>query len=279
MTDKRRKNRNRTPGQSVVEFALVLPLMLIILLAVVDFARIYTTMIGVESAAREAADFGTNFGAAQWSSANKDRTLADMETRACTAASTLTSYAGDDPDTDLDGDITCTNPGFAYCMTPPGGSCVPVESTVGCDNPNNVDPCTVTVTLTFDFHMLVPINVEVLGQHIGFPSTIRFDRDSTFAITDIDLAPTPTPLPTPIPTPSPSPTPGSTPTPEPTSEPTPGVTPTPESTPTPEPTPTPTPDPTPTPPPPDPTPTPLPDPTPTPPPPDPTPTPTPEQQP
>ena len=59
------RRRGRRSGQSVVEFALVLPILVILMLAVVDLARIYTTMLTVESAAREAADFGT-FGSQKW---------------------------------------------------------------------------------------------------------------------------------------------------------------------------------------------------------------------
>jgi hypothetical protein len=47
----------------------------------------------------------------------------------------------------------------------------------------------VTVTLTYDFHLLAPFNLEFFGVTIGVPSTLSFQRDSTYAMTDIDLAP------------------------------------------------------------------------------------------
>jgi hypothetical protein len=175
----------RERGQSVVEFALVLPLMVILLLAIVDFARIYTTMLSVESAAREAADYGTTLGAGKWQAgAPMDGTVAEMQKRACVAASDLPDY--EDPDGDP---VTgCTNPGFAYCMTPTaGGTCGPVNPIDGCEIPTRSEPCTVTVTLTYQFHMIAPVNVELLGVTIGFPSTLTFQRDSTFAMTDIDI--------------------------------------------------------------------------------------------
>lgn len=179
--------RQGVRGQSVVEFALVLPLMLILLMATIDFARVYTTMMSIESAAREAADYGTTLGAGKWQSGTPmDTTVAEMQRRACVAASDLPDYA--DPDSDPA--TGCTNPSFAYCMTASvGGPCGPVDPLDGCEVPTRTEPCTVTVTLTHDFSLFAPLSIEFLGITVGFPSTITIQRDSTFAMTDIDLAP------------------------------------------------------------------------------------------
>ncbi len=178
--------RLRVRGQSVVEFTLILPIMLFLLLGIVDFARIYTTMTAVESGAREAADYGTTLGAGKWQSGPPmDQTVTEMERRACVATRNLPDYE------DADGDPAtgCTNPSFAYCMTASvGGACAPVDPTQGCDDPLRTTPCDVTVTLTHDFHLLAPIGIDFYGVRLGFPSTITFQRDSTFAMTDIDLA-------------------------------------------------------------------------------------------
>jgi len=48
----------RAPGQSLVEFTLVFPILLILLLTVADFGRYFATAIQVESAARTAAERG-----------------------------------------------------------------------------------------------------------------------------------------------------------------------------------------------------------------------------
>ncbi|HET7029387.1 MAG TPA: TadE family protein [Candidatus Limnocylindrales bacterium] len=54
---RRPRSRRRSPsGQSLVEFALVFPILLILLLTIVDFGRIFSAGITVESAARTAAE-------------------------------------------------------------------------------------------------------------------------------------------------------------------------------------------------------------------------------
>jgi Flp pilus assembly protein TadG len=170
-------------GQALVEFMLVLPIMLLLLLAIIDFGRVYTTMISVESAAREAADYGTTLGAGKWQvETAMTQTVPEMEKRACVAASNLPDYVGSGG--------TCTNPSFDYCVTASvGGECLPLNPADGCDDPTRASPCTVTVTLTYEFHLIMPVNIEIMGSTIGFPSVIELRRDSTFAITDIDLSP------------------------------------------------------------------------------------------
>jgi hypothetical protein len=51
-----RRSADRCSGQSLVEFGLVLPIMLIILLTVADFGRLFAMSLTVESATRAAAE-------------------------------------------------------------------------------------------------------------------------------------------------------------------------------------------------------------------------------
>ena len=65
----RRRDRDRSRGQSVVELALLLPVLLFLFLAIADFGRLFATMLTVEAAAREAADYGALYPW-QWDAAN-----------------------------------------------------------------------------------------------------------------------------------------------------------------------------------------------------------------
>jgi TadE-like protein len=190
--------RHGTSGQSIVEFALVAPIMVVLLFAIIDFARIYTTMMSVESAAREAADYGTTLGAGKWQvGPPMDQTVIDMRERACLAASNLSDYTTSGTDADGDGlDDGCTNPSFDYCITaPPSTTCGPVNIADGCEVPTREPPCLVTVTLTYEFHLIAPVNFQIMGASIGLPNTITVERDSTYAMTDLDVSATPPPGP------------------------------------------------------------------------------------
>ncbi len=171
--------------------------MVILLVAIVDFARLYTTMMSIESAAREAADYGTTLGAEKWQAPTPmDATVAELRKRACVAASNLPDY--EDPESPDDPSAgNCTNPAVVFCMNaPPESACEPVDPTIGngdnCEDPLREPPCTLTVTLTYDFRLFAPVNIEFFGVGLGLPSNVTIVRDSTYAMTDIDLA-TPAP--------------------------------------------------------------------------------------
>ena len=171
--------KSRERGQSVVEFALVLPILVFLMLAVVDFSRIFTTMLSVESAAREAADFGT-FGSQKWSDVAVAGTEADMRNRACVASSTLPDYVGPDD--------SCTNPDFSYELSlDKGATWVSYTPGLGCDDPVREPPCWLKVTLSYDFNVIVPMNLQFGDKTLGLPSTLTFTRSSIFAMTDLML--------------------------------------------------------------------------------------------
>jgi Flp pilus assembly protein TadG len=162
------RSRRHSRGQSLVEFAVFLPIVLVLLVGIGDMSRLFNTMINIEAAAREAADSGTLYPW-QWDPVNAAGTVAEMERRACVAASNLPEYAGDD--------LTCTNPTFSYSLdTPPG---------VNADEchlvPRSSLPCNVVVTLEYTFNLAAPTGL------IPFPASYTFYRTSVFAVSDFEV--------------------------------------------------------------------------------------------
>ena len=177
-----RRPRSRTSGQSVVEFALVFPVMLFLLVGIADFGRMYTTAVAIESATREASDFGA-FQINHWDPANVSTTVAEMQKRACVAAagSHLQDYATSDASNN-----TCSNPSF-QCWLELGAASADCGSSGGwiagtdCAASATEPPCTVHVRLEYDFRTILQLPLV--------PGTIHLVRDSKFRISD--LAPPP----------------------------------------------------------------------------------------
>jgi len=169
--------RKAVAGQSIVEFSLVVPLLLLMVIAIADFGRMYVSAVAVESATREAADFGA-FSSDQWTPANVTVTTDEMLKRACVAAkgSHLEGYVGAS-----DGS-TCTNPGFS-CTLEWGGSSVDCASSTGsvggvdCSIPATEPPCIVHVKLDYQFRMFLSFP--------PLPETISIGRDSRFRMQDL----------------------------------------------------------------------------------------------
>lgn len=178
----KRRSDPRTAGQSVVEFALVFPVMLFLLVAVADFGRMYTSAVAIESATREAADYGA-FQTNRWDPANVATTVDEMQRRACIAASG--SHLQDYATTDVTNN-TCTNPTF-QCWLEHSGVAVDCSSSGGmiggtdCAASLTEPPCTVHVRLDFDFRTILQLPL--------MPDAIHLVRESRFRISDLAPAP------------------------------------------------------------------------------------------
>ncbi|HEY8718930.1 TadE family protein, partial [Pengzhenrongella sp.] len=55
-----RGRQSRSAGQALVEFALVIPVMLLMLAIAIDFGRLFFSYIEITNAAREGASFGAH---------------------------------------------------------------------------------------------------------------------------------------------------------------------------------------------------------------------------
>jgi Flp pilus assembly protein TadG len=166
----------------VTEFAIILPVILLILLGIADFGRLFASAVAVEAAGREAADFGA-FDSSYWSSVNVTTTVAEMQRRACTAAagSHLEGYSTTDVT-----NATCTNPAFTCTLERNGASTDCLSSGgftngVDCSDASTEPPCTVHVRMTYQFNTLLPT-----GPVAG---TLQIVRDSRFRVSNLQPAP------------------------------------------------------------------------------------------
>ncbi|HXG25543.1 MAG TPA: TadE/TadG family type IV pilus assembly protein [Candidatus Binatia bacterium] len=201
----RRKNR----GQSLAEFALTLPMLLLMVLFGLDFGRVFLGWVALTNAAREAANYAA-MNPAAWTSPFDLEIQAEYERLIQTEAS----------------NIDCT------LESPISGPSFPDGTGIGA-------PAKVELSCAFD--LITPFIALLTGN------PIPVSADSAFPIRAGLIQSVP--LETPTPAPTASPTPAATGTPAPTAVATvgPGATPTPtpgpSATPTPQPTPTPSPTP------------------------------------
>ena len=189
-----RRSRGSTRGQSIVELALILPIMLLLLATAGDLGRVFHTRIVIANAARagalEAGRHPTSYQAGAPCDANTNRVLCAIIAESENSLLTVTPS---------DVAVTCTPS--------------PCSETLG---------SVISVRVEGEFTLLTPF----LGAFFGGDQTIQLASTATAQIAVkpvITPASTPSPTPTASPTPSPSPsgTPGPTPTPSPTPSPTP----------------------------------------------------------
>lgn len=179
---------SRSRGQALVELALILPILLLILLAAIDFGRVLFSWIEVTNAARE----GAAYAILNPTDLNGIRVRAVQET-------SVQSQRGEGT---LDVTVACRD---SATQAPVACSNAPVAG-LGSQ---------VTVDVARPFTFFTPL---IGGFFPGFrlgASATGFFLSPVAGIAPVPT-PTPTPVPTPTPGPSPTPTPVATPTPSPT---------------------------------------------------------------
>jgi Flp pilus assembly protein TadG len=200
---RRQRDRPATLGQSIVELALILPIMLLLLAVATDLGRLFHSRIVIANAARAGALEATRHPTSY------------VDGGACDALTNRIMCA-----------IATESEGAILAVTPS-------DVTVVCEP----DPCSealgnvIRVTVEGQFSLITPFLSGFFG---GSVVTLESTATAQIAVQPI-IAPesSGSPTPTPTATPTPTPTPAPTPTPDPSASPTP--------TPTPSPTPSPTP--------------------------------------
>lgn len=130
--------RRRRVGQALVETALIAPLVLFLVLAVVDFARVYATSIVLQDAAQAGARLASDY----------TKTNADVQNRVIAAASPIT--------------VATTN--ITSCVGAAITTCAPAGTMATRAAANSGQRVIVTVQLTVDF------NMAMVTQWVGLPS-------------------------------------------------------------------------------------------------------------
>jgi Flp pilus assembly protein TadG len=101
--DSRKAGDRRSPGQGLVEFALVLPIFLLIVFGIIDVGRYIYITNAFNQAAREAARYGS---VEQWSY-NCPASVVTQTRFSCTAAVALGRIAGAPAFVKTPPDVTC----------------------------------------------------------------------------------------------------------------------------------------------------------------------------
>jgi hypothetical protein len=197
----RHRARRRTRGQSLVEFALILPLLLILLAFGLDLGRVFLGWVNLNNSARVAATYAASNPNA-WVSGTPNAMTVEYQ-RLVTA------------DADV---INCDMPSPIPDPTFPNGP----AHLIG-------DP--VRVAFTCRFHLITPILSFVLGNGLDVSASSAFPIRSGV----INGIPVQTAIPLPTPSPSPSPSPSLSPGPSGSVGPSPSPSPSPTPTPTPNP--------------------------------------------
>jgi Flp pilus assembly protein TadG len=160
---RRRADRPRSAGQSLVEFALVLPPLMLIILGIVQFGFIFNTYVTVSNAVREAARIGTiyaydsSLSKAQNDAARNAMVLSTLKSSMNYLSRTTPEFTSGASWTSSNGGLTFTNGDIVVTYAVPSGL-------------TDTDPRVaeqVTVTATYHQDLIIPLIANLLPTDPG----------------------------------------------------------------------------------------------------------------
>ncbi len=141
------RGRKRSRGQSVVEFALVLPILLLLLAATIDFGRLFYTYVAVDNAAKEGALYGA-----------RQPLCDDNSNPACADPNNVAWHVANEASNLVDGSGNSLLTSTVACRDTSGVLVQPIN--------NCVDGFTYQVTVTSPFTLITPLISSIVGQTI-----------------------------------------------------------------------------------------------------------------
>jgi Flp pilus assembly protein TadG len=160
-------------GQTLVEFALILPVFLMLTLAVVDGARVFMAQIALTNGVREATLFATRGNYNAWCRNPNDSSQADETmpvTVPCPTGTGSTHYSGDPAN--LAFRIAIESSGMdraTVVMAQPKCGLGPGAPTSSCSAVTN--PKYVSISATYQFSFLTPLLNQLWGQNVTLTAT------------------------------------------------------------------------------------------------------------
>lgn len=164
---RRLRRRPRGRGQAVVEFALILPVFLLLTVGVVDMARVFIAYVSLENGVREAAVYaaqsastGNNF--LKWCTDPANKAASPAVSVPCPATATGVNKSPDPDNIAYRIDAAASGMDANLIVLSPPTTTVDTN----CDSILHNDGKRVTITATYTFRLLTPIVSSLVSTGI-----------------------------------------------------------------------------------------------------------------
>jgi len=150
-------------AQNMLEFALLLPILLFLVMGIIDFGFIFSSRIAISNAARTGVRYATTHPA-WWSNTNPP--LANTIQAAIMGSGSISSVSNDDSHIKIEY-LTSSDSLCGHYSSESGGYVVDVGKESTCVIPNNH----IRVTVTTNYQPITPILRQLVGDSMSVTSS------------------------------------------------------------------------------------------------------------